>query len=35
VLLDDSEIGSLHNKHGYACGEHCYRGDRHDGPSQA
>ena len=30
-----SEIGSLHNKHGYARGEHRHRGDCHDGPSQA
>jgi hypothetical protein len=29
-----SEI-SLHNKHGYARGEHCHCGERHEGPSQA
>ena len=33
--LDGSEIGSLHNKHGYARGEHCHRGDRYHDPSQA
>jgi hypothetical protein len=35
VRLDGNELGRLHNKHGYARGEHCRRGDRHDGPSQA
>src|SRR5664279_446686 len=29
------KIGSLYNKHGDACGEHCYCGDCHDSPSQA
>jgi hypothetical protein len=35
VRLDGRQIGSLHNKHGYARGEHGHCGDRHDGPSQA
>ncbi len=35
VRLDGREIGSLHNKHGCARGEHCHCGDCHDGPSQA
>jgi hypothetical protein len=29
------DIGSLHNKHGYASGEHRYRGERHNSPSHA
>ena len=35
VRLDGSEIGSLHNKHSYAGGEHCDCGDRHKRPCQA
>jgi hypothetical protein len=35
VRLEGSVIGSLHNKHGYARGEHCHCRDRHDDPSQA
>jgi hypothetical protein len=35
VRLDGSEIGRLNNKHGYARGEHCQCGDRHDAPSQS
>jgi hypothetical protein len=41
VLLNRRARGStaarsagLHDKHGYARGEHCHCGDRHDGPSQ-
>ena len=30
-----SVIGSLHNKHGQARGEHCHCRDRHDDPSKA
>jgi hypothetical protein len=33
--LDGCEIGSLHNKHGYASREHCHCCDRDDDPSQA
>jgi hypothetical protein len=34
IQLRQDRVGSLHNKHGYTGGEHCYGGDRHHGPSQ-